>query len=108
MQTEFGEQNAPTAQRAEFLFHLYIIEEEPRHLEILESLKVLFDEHLAGSYQLKTINVAHQPEQATRANVLATPTLIKLRPKPVQRVVGDLFVGEYLLKELRIFPSESF
>lgn len=108
MPSEFGEQNASSANRADFLFHLYIVEEERRHQEIRESLIELFDEHLAGAYQLKSINVARHPEQAARANVLATPTLIKLRPQPVQRVVGDLFVGEYLLKELRIFPSGTF
>jgi len=107
MQTDFEGPRASTAGPAEFMFHLYIVEEERRHREIRENLKQLFDEHLQGVYQLQTIDVSRFPQLAARVNVLATPTLIKLHPKPVQRVVGDLFVGDYLLKELRIFPSET-
>ena len=69
-------------------------------------MRQLFDEHLKDRYKLRVINVARQPEKAHRADVLATPTLIKLRPTPVQRVVGDLIVGDCLLEEFGIAPPE--
>ncbi|MCA9072279.1 MAG: hypothetical protein KDA84_25305, partial [Planctomycetaceae bacterium] len=88
-------------------FDLFILGDEPRHQEIQESLVRLFDEFLPGAYKLRVIDVRNHTEIVVENNVHATPTLIKCHPQPVQRVVGDLFVGECLLKELRIFPSEN-
>jgi circadian clock protein KaiB len=105
MQTDLGEPKPLSAKRVEFLFELYIVEEESRHQETRDRLKLLFDEHLPGQYLMRIINVTHEPEKAAEADVLATPTLIKLRPKPAQRVVGDLFVGASLLRELRLIPN---
>lgn len=107
MQTDLSASKSSFTTKAEFLFDLFIFGEEPRHQEIRESLTQLFDEYLPGAYKLQVTDVTVRPEVAVQANVLATPTLIKSRPQPVQRVVGDLFVGEPLLKELRIFPSET-
>lgn len=107
MQINLGTPKASFTTKAEFLFDLFILGEEPRHQEIRESLTHLFDEYLPGAYNLRVIDVTNHPEMVTQANVLATPTLIKCHPQPTQRVVGDLFVGECLLKELRIFPSDT-
>jgi circadian clock protein KaiB len=105
MQTDLGEPKVSSAKRVDFLFELYIVEAETHHQEIRDTLRRLFDEHLPGQYQLQVINVTQHPEKAAQADVLATPTLIKLLPKPAHRLVGDLYVGESLLQELRIFPT---
>lgn len=105
MQIDLGEAKASSAKRAVFLFELYIVEEETHHQEIRDTLRRLFDEHFPGQYQMRVINVTRHPEKAAQADVLATPTLIKLRPKPAHRLVGDLFVGESLLQELRLYSD---
>ncbi len=105
MQADLGEPKTLSAKRVEFLFELYIVEEAAYHQQIRDALRCLFDEHFPGRYQLKIINVTDHPERAAAADVLATPTLIKLHPKPTHRLVGDLFVGESLLQELRLFES---
>ncbi len=107
MQTDLENQKSSSADEAEFEFDLYLVEQESHHREIRAALTQLFDEHLPCAYQLRVINVADHPDQAKRAEVLATPTLIKRKPRPVQRVVGDLIVGETLLQELRIFSTED-
>ncbi len=102
MQTDLGEPTSSNVARAEYVFELYIVENEARHREIRDSVTQLFDAHLRDGYKLRVIDVAREPEKAHRADVLATPTLIKLRPKPAQRVVGDLIVGDCLLEEFGI------
>ncbi len=102
MQTDLGEPASSNVVRAEYVFELYIVEEETRHQEIRDSVRELFDQHLKNQYQLRVVNVARHPEKANRADVLATPTLIKLHPQPAQRVVGDLIVGDCLLEEFGI------
>ena len=43
-----------------------------------------------GKCQITIIDVLEQPDEAERNHVLATPTLIKVHPPPVQRIIGDL------------------
>jgi circadian clock protein KaiB len=43
-----------------------------------------------GRYQLVVVDVHDEPDAAVASDILATPTLIKHRPLPVRRVVGDL------------------
>jgi circadian clock protein KaiB len=105
MQTDLDEPKSSILKRTEFLFELYIVEEEAHHQEIRDGLKRLFEEYLPGLYQLRIINVQEHPELAAQAHVLATPTLIKLRPKPAHRLVGDIGYRESLLDELKIFSN---
>lgn len=105
MQSDLGEPKTSSAKRAEFLFELYIVEEATHHQQIRDTLRRLLDENVPGQYQLRIINVTEHPERAAQAHVLATPTLVKLRPKPAHRLVGDLFLGESLLQELRLFSE---
>lgn len=43
----------------------------------------------AGRWALEIVDVRKEPEKAQRAQVLAVPTLIGIRPAPI-RLVGDL------------------
>lgn len=40
--------------------------------------------------ELTIIDVLEQPERAEERHILATPTLIRLSPPPVLRIIGDL------------------
>ena len=105
MQADLGEPKSSILKKSEFVFELYIVEDETHHQEIRDRLKRLFDEFLPGLHELNVINVQEHPELAAQAHVLATPTLIKLRPKPAHRLVGDFYSGETLLQELRIYSN---
>jgi circadian clock protein KaiB len=63
----------------------------------LQTLHRLLEESLKHPYTLKIIDVSQHPEQAELDQVSATPTLVKVWPRPVRRVVGDLDnVGQLL------------
>lgn len=57
---------------------------------ILQSLHHLLEESLGSPYTLKVIDIYRHPEQAEADQVSATPTLVKVYPRPVRRIVGDL------------------
>ncbi len=57
---------------------------------ILENLHQLLEESLSHPYTLKVIDIFTHPEQAEIDQVSATPTLVKVYPRPVRRIVGDL------------------
>jgi circadian clock protein KaiB len=53
-------------------------------------VRQLCDSQLAGRYHLTVIDIHEHPDAALANKVLAAPTLIKHRPLPMRRVVGDL------------------
>ncbi|MBF2072870.1 MAG: circadian clock KaiB family protein [Synechococcales cyanobacterium C42_A2020_086] len=58
--------------------------------QILKTLHQLLEEHLQQPYTLKVIDVRKHPEQAEADQITATPTLVKVWPRPVRRIAGDL------------------
>ena len=43
-----------------------------------------------SKYKLEVVDIYQQPESARSNQIIATPTLIKYLPTPVQRFIGDL------------------
>ena len=56
----------------------------------LQALHQLLEESLGKPYTLKVVDVYKHPEQAEANHISATPTLIKIWPLPVRRIVGEL------------------
>lgn len=50
---------------------------------------------------LTVIDILEDPDAANEDNILATPALLRLNPKPVMRLVGDLSNKERILKALK-------
>jgi len=48
------------------------------------------------------IDIYQQPELAVEGQIVATPTLIKVLPTPLRRLVGDLLDTEKVLRGLNI------
>jgi circadian clock protein KaiB len=57
---------------------------------ILQNLHALLEDSLEHPYTLKVIDIFKHPEQAEADQVSATPTLVKVYPLPVRRIVGNL------------------
>lgn len=43
-----------------------------------------------GEYHLSVVDIHEHPTSTLTHNLLATPTLVKINPPPMRRVVGDL------------------
>jgi circadian clock protein KaiB len=71
-------------------FCLYIAGENPRSLNALENLKRLCDEELPGRYEIEVLDIVSQPGLARTRNIVALPTLVRTKPEPIRRVIGDL------------------
>lgn len=56
----------------------------------LQRLHTLLDQSLLSPYTLKVIDITKHPEQAEANQVTATPTLMRVWPHPVRRIVGEL------------------
>ena len=78
------------AQISEWVLLLYVCDETPRCLTALANLKKLCQEHLEGFYKIEVIDLVENPQMAKDDQILAIPTLVRKRPKPERRLIGDL------------------
>jgi circadian clock protein KaiB len=59
-------------------------------MRAIVNLVALLSKRLAGRYRLQIVDLYDRPEDAVGAQVVAIPTLVKLRPGPERRLVGDM------------------
>jgi circadian clock protein KaiB len=57
-------------------------------------------------YALKVIDVLKNPQLAEEDKILATPTLAKVLPPPVRKIIGDLSDREKVLIGLDLLYEE--
>ena len=81
---------------------LYITGQTDKSIAARNNIRRVCEAHLAGRYDLEIIDLADNPERAAGDRILATPTLLRRRPKPQRRIVGDLSNTEKLLTRLDI------
>lgn len=84
------EQAAARAETDTFVLRLYVAGATPRSTRAVANLRALCERHLAGRYELEVVDIYQEPQQAPVAQVLAAPTLVKVLPLPLRRLVGDL------------------
>lgn len=89
-----------------YVLRLYVTGMTPRSQRAIESIKEISEEHLAGRYDLEVIDVYQQPEKAQEAQIVATPTLIKHLPLPLQKLIGDMSDKDRVLVGLGIQQRE--
>ena len=80
-----------------YVLKLYVTGETSRSLSALKNLKKILSEDYKGAYSLKVVDVLKHPKLAEDDKILATPTLIKILPPPVARIIGDLMDREKVL-----------
>ena len=90
MSVEAFEQAVADNPQGPFTLALYISGMTPRSQLAIDNIQKLCEEHMAGRYKLKIIDIYQQPGAAKDAQIIAVPTLIKQLPPPLRRVIGDL------------------
>lgn len=48
----------------------------------------------AGSYEIRVIDIARDPSVAEKKLILAAPTIIRERPGPERRIIGDMRLAD--------------
>lgn len=90
-----------------YVLRLYVTGTTPRSLRAIANLRNILAGEASELYDLQIIDIYQQPEAAAEHQILAAPTLVKVLPEPVRRVIGDLSDGERVLKGLQIEPSSA-
>jgi circadian clock protein KaiB len=88
------------------VLRLFITGLTERSAEAIANIKRICQGPLAGRYDLEVIDVSQQPSLARSEQILATPTLVKKRPLPLRRLIGDLSDTERVLSGLDLSPND--
>jgi circadian clock protein KaiB len=83
-----------------YVLRLFVAGHSANTEKILQNLHELLERSLGYPYTMKVIDVLTHPEQAEIDQVSATPTLVKVWPHPIRRIVGNLDNAEKILQML--------
>jgi circadian clock protein KaiB len=84
------------------LLKLFITGHTPRSELAISNLQRICEERLRNHYELDIIDILEHPQLAEQEKILATPTLIRLSPPPVRRLIGDLSDTEKVIMGLNL------
>ena len=88
------------------ILKLYVAGNTPNSMRALKTLRNILETEFRGVYALKVIDVLKNPQLAEEDKILATPTLAKILPPPVRRIIGDLSDRERVLIGLDLLYEE--
>ena len=89
-----------------YVLKLYVAGNTANSVRALKILKNILQEEFKGIYALKVIDVLKNPQLAEEDKILATPTLSKVLPPPVRKIIGDLSDREKVLIGLDLLYEE--
>jgi circadian clock protein KaiB len=94
---------AKTKQR--YILRLYVTGNTARSTRAIQNIRSLCEDYLRGQYELEVVDIHQQPTLARDKQIIAAPTLIKTRPEPLRKFVGDLSNTNRVLLGLDLRPA---
>jgi circadian clock protein KaiB len=80
-----------------YVLRLYVTGQTPRSVLAIDNMRRICAEHLSDRYTLEVIDIYQHPEACQQQQIIAAPTLIKVLPHPLRRIIGDLSNTEKVL-----------
>ena len=87
-----------------FVLRLFIAGTSSRSQRTISNLRALCAEHLHDRVELDIVDIYLRPDLAEADQIVAAPTLLKLCPLPVRRIIGDLSDMPRALRALGLPP----
>lgn len=81
---------SPGKKKPSLVLRLYVAGNAPNSVRAISNAQAVCDEHFAARYELEIVDLLDHPHRALSDGVIVTPTLIRLSPLPVQKVIGTL------------------
>ena len=88
------------SKQLDFMFRLYIAGDTQNSMQALVNLTHFCQTYLADLYTIEVLDVFKEQSRALQDSVFMTPTLIKMTPEPVIKIVGTLSQTDILLQTL--------
>jgi circadian clock protein KaiB len=89
------------------VLRLYITGSTPQSIRALTNIKRICEKFVRGNYDLQVIDVYQNPDLARDQQIIAAPTLLKMLPLPLRRLIGDMSDENRVLLGLSIQPESG-
>ena len=97
-----GNSSIASDKSGSYVLHLFISSNNSNAEKTLSNIHQILERGLNSPYTLKVIDISKNPQQAKIHKIAVTPTLVRLSPKPIRRIVGGL---DDIPRILRIITS---
>ncbi len=81
---------------------LFVASDSPASAAAIVQAKYIIAEHLPEGSKLEIVDIVREIDTVAREQVLAIPTLVRVRPQPVRRIIGDLSDPQKVLTVLGV------
>ncbi len=88
------------SRRAVHKFRLFVADGADNSVQAKANLAAICHAHLPGRYEIEVVDVFRDPERALAEGVFMTPTLVRLSPSPVRRIIGTLAQTQTVVQTL--------
>ena len=83
-----------------WIFRLYIAGAAPNSRFAIANLETIRQDCLPDGSRLEIVDILQEPQRAFEDGILVTPTLVRLSPLPVCKIVGNLSERSRVLQAL--------
>lgn len=83
-----------------WIFRLYTAGEAPNSLRAIANLAAIGQEYLQSCYKVEIVDILADPLHALNDGILVTPTLVRIAPPPIRKILGNLNDREKVLLAL--------
>ena len=94
----------PISADGHYKLRLFVTGSTPRSARAIANMRRICEENLSGRYDLEVVDVYENPDATRELQIVATPTLVKILPEPLRRIIGDLSNKEKVLAGLNLIP----
>ena len=94
-----------SSEQERYVLRLYVTGATAKSIRAIANIKQICEEHLEGRYSLEVVDIYQRPMLAKTEQIIAAPTLVKLLPAPLRRLIGDLANTEHVLMGLDLLPN---
>jgi circadian clock protein KaiB len=91
--------------RRAFKFRLYVAGDAQNSVDAIANLTAICRKYLPGRYDIEVMDVFIEPARALTDGIFMTPTLVKLAPAPMRRIIGNLSRTGLVLQALGLEDS---
>lgn len=88
--------------RDRVILRLFVAGSALRSTRAITNTRAFCDLHLTDRCELEVIDIYQQPERAVQDQIVAVPTLLKVSPPPMRRLIGTMHDQANILARLEI------
>ncbi|MHB9131246.1 MAG: circadian clock KaiB family protein [Armatimonadota bacterium] len=98
------EQAVAQGDNERYRLRLYVTGATPKSSMAIANTRRICETYLSARYELEVIDIYQQPPVVADEPIFAAPTLVKLWPLPLKRLIGDMSNLEKVLRGLGLPP----